>query len=252
MSGSSSANAAANAFGQAGGSVEDSVLGNGGAGGGATSHGHRQRRRSRFSVISGRCQRRRGRAARALRIDLARAARRLPPPPPIPPWDPPLPPQRRGRRCRPTYGGREPGIGGLAIANATTNGSTIQQILGPTGAAGVVARWYPGLGTTFHVGLSNVNVGTVTVTGIGGLIDGITGIGTLTVGNGAAPTDLQLASNSGGSTQSALTIMNGSMLDLENNHFLINYAGTDPVATIRGYLTSGYNGGAWNGPGIDT
>ncbi len=34
---------------------------------------------------------------------------------------------------------------------------------------------------------------------------------------------------------------------------MINYgSGPDPVSTIRAYLTSGYNGGTWTGPGIDS
>ncbi len=48
------------------------------------------------------------------------------------------------------------------------------------------------------------------------------------------------------SAVNSLTI-NGS-LDLTDNVLLINYGtGPDPVSTIRGYLISGYNGGAWNG-----
>jgi len=40
-------------------------------------------------------------------------------------------------------------------------------------------------------------------------------------------------------------------LDITNNHMFINYgSGSDPTATIAGYIKSGYDGGAWNGPGI--
>ena len=46
--------------------------------------------------------------------------------------------------------------------------------------------------------------------------------------------------------------MNGSMLDVMNNHFIVKFSGPNPVATIRGYLTTGYDGGAWNGPGINS
>jgi hypothetical protein len=45
----------------------------------------------------------------------------------------------------------------------------------------------------------------------------------------------------------------GGTLDLGGNELLVNYAGgSDPVAQIRSWLTSGYNSGAWNGTGIDS
>ena len=42
---------------------------------------------------------------------------------------------------------------------------------------------------------------------------------------------------------------------MNNNHIIISYAPVSQAtadATIRGYLISGYAGGAWNGPGIDS
>jgi hypothetical protein len=43
----------------------------------------------------------------------------------------------------------------------------------------------------------------------------------------------------------------GSALDITNNHFFVNYgAGPDPIASISGWLASGFNGGAWTGAGI--
>jgi hypothetical protein len=58
----------------------------------------------------------------------------------------------------------------------------------------------------------------------------------------ASPTTLVLNSISIGAT---------ATLDLSNNAMLINYgAGTDPIASIAGWIKSGYNGGAWNGNGI--
>ncbi len=51
-----------------------------------------------------------------------------------------------------------------------------------------------------------------------------------------------------------LTLKDSSAkLDLTNNALVIDYAsGSDPVATIRSELTSGYNNGAWNGNGINS
>jgi len=64
---------------------------------------------------------------------------------------------------------------------------------------------------------------------------------------------LQLADGSGTSTVASLTINNAAVLDIGNNGLLINYgSGADPVATIRGDLTTGYAGGAWNGIGINS
>ncbi len=49
------------------------------------------------------------------------------------------------------------------------------------------------------------------------------------------------------------SVASNSKFDISNNHFIINYAsGADPVATIRSYLSSGYNNGNWNGLGIDS
>ncbi|MGD0771127.1 MAG: autotransporter-associated beta strand repeat-containing protein [Tepidisphaeraceae bacterium] len=39
-------------------------------------------------------------------------------------------------------------------------------------------------------------------------------------------------------------------LDIENNHAIISYSGPSPIASIAGYIASGYNGGNWNGTGI--
>jgi autotransporter-associated beta strand protein len=49
---------------------------------------------------------------------------------------------------------------------------------------------------------------------------------------------------------SGVTIDGAGQLELSNNDMLIAYAGASPAGTIRGYLRSGYNYGAWNGSGI--
>ena len=96
-----------------------------------------------------------------------------------------------------------------------------------------------------------VNNGSMTING-NSVAGNISGNGTLNLGV-AAPAVFQLASGSGASSQNALSISTGSTLDITNNHLIINYGtNPDPVATIRGYLLSGYNGGAWNGAGIDS
>ena len=83
--------------------------------------------------------------------------------------------------------------------------------------------------------------------------------GTLIIGtNGALPSNqavaitggtLQLAPNTGGETISSLSITGGGALDLTNNQIILGYTGSSAAAdaTILGYLTSGRNGGTWNG-----
>ena len=150
------------------------------------------------------------------------------------------------------------GIGGTASASASTDGVTILQLTnpGPGGAGGVASvgsAWTFLGGATVFVGFSNVNNSSVTVTGSSAFIAGITGSGTLTIGNGASATTLRLTPYSGVSSESSLSIKAGSALDIINNHLFINYgANADPISTIAGYLKSGYNGGAWNGTGIDS
>jgi autotransporter-associated beta strand protein len=133
--------------------------------------------------------------------------------------------------------------------NITNNGSLI---VNDTVSAGNIT----GSGNTtvnsamslFTVGFSQagglVNNGAVTVSG-SGTTGTVSGTGTLTVGG-----TLALASNSGLSTQGGLVINTGGSLDITNNHMIISYAdGTQATvdSTIRGYLVTGYAGGAWNG-----
>jgi PEP-CTERM motif len=58
-----------------------------------------------------------------------------------------------------------------------------------------------------------------------------------------------LAQNSGPQTLKSLTIT-GGQLDITNNHIFITYTSADPIATIVGYIRSGYAGGSWEGSGI--
>jgi hypothetical protein len=44
--------------------------------------------------------------------------------------------------------------------------------------------------------------------------------------------------------------LSGGSLDLGSNAMIVNYSGSSPLASIRGYLVSAFNVGAWNGPGI--
>ncbi len=109
----------------------------------------------------------------------------------------------------------------------------------------------------------NLNiVGGTTTNGVEGQpttsIAGITGTGTLSVGQSGSPTVLQLAQGSGKSVVNSLVINSNATLDITNNHLIINYGaagGGDPMTTVYQWLREGYNNGNWNGgvgftPGI--
>ena len=73
--------------------------------------------------------------------------------------------------------------------------------------------------------------------------------------NGNAAIRPQPSANADASASSfnRLTIMGAGQLDLADNRLAITYpAGQSPNNTIRSYLTTGYNNGAWNGPGMIT
>lgn len=72
-------------------------------------------------------------------------------------------------------------------------------------------------------------------------------------GNASVRPQLTPNSDSSASSFDRLRIMAAGQFDLANNRLAIIYpAGQSPIAAIRSYLTTGYNNGAWNGPGIIT
>ena len=96
------------------------------------------------------------------------------------------------------------------------------------------------------------NNGTTQINGAG-TVGLVSGTGRLVVGTSSTTNTLQLAQNGGLNQQGALTINPGSALDLTNNRLIINYGtNADPITTITGYLATGFNGGTWNGPGINS
>jgi len=115
----------------------------------------------------------------------------------------------------------------------------------------------------------NNSAGNYTISGAGSIADSgafvKTGSGTLTIGTALSVASmsitggtLKLASNttlgSGTVTSNviltSLSITGNVVLDVNNNHIIITYGSSDPIAAIAGYIASGYNGGGWNGPGI--
>jgi T5SS/PEP-CTERM-associated repeat protein len=128
--------------------------------------------------------------------------------------------------------------GGTANVTGTTEIWNGQSSLNVTG--GVFSS-----GTLVDLGAYYQNAGTAT-------FGAIRGTGQMTITGGLTT----LATGGGESDIGALTLSGTGTLDITNNHLFINYgSGPDPVASIAGYIKSGYNvqpnnGGAWNGPGI--
>jgi len=93
-------------------------------------------------------------------------------------------------------------------------------------------------GTTLNLGGHSQTLASLSVTG-----------GAVTVGatkGGAAAGAAVLRVNG------AFAVGGGGRVDLANNQLILDYAaGNSPLADVRAALTSGYAGGAWNGPGID-
>jgi hypothetical protein len=72
-------------------------------------------------------------------------------------------------------------------------------------------------------------------------------------GNAAIRAQATPDSDPSASSLDRLTILGTGQLDLTNNRLAISYAaGNSPANAIRSYLVTGYNNGAWNGPGISS
>jgi hypothetical protein len=104
-----------------------------------------------------------------------------------------------------------------------------------------------GPGSTAGNHLKVVNNASLTVEGAADnvVLNGITGTGTLTVGDGTNASSVQLLANSGGSAQNALVINGASKLDITNNHFTVADIGGPHDATfanIVGWVANGVNG----------
>jgi autotransporter-associated beta strand protein len=133
---------------------------------------------------------------------------------------------------------------------SVTHGSVLSVTSGLSLAvSGTTDPFTDATNTLNHVAI--VNNGSFSVTGVNSSIAGITGTGALTVGDGSTTNTLQLAHQSGDSSQGSLTINGNSVLDITNNTMYIDFGtGSDPITTIAAYIKAGYNGGGWNGRGI--
>ncbi len=142
-----------------------------------------------------------------------------------------------------TLSGAISGVGGISLA-----GDTNALMAGTVELSGTNS--YSGTTSVASGELLVAPSGSATVSPlpIGGAVT-ITGgsvvlASNVTLGSGTIP---HPASNV---TLSSLTISGNGVFDIGNNHIILTYTGASPMSTILGYMQSGYNNGAWNGPGI--
>jgi autotransporter-associated beta strand protein len=137
----------------------------------------------------------------------------------------------------------------VSPASVTVNNSGGPYTISGTGSiAGTAALSKSGNGNitlstvNTYTGGTNVSAGTL-VAGVHGAIPS----GAVSITGGT----LQLASSTGGTTITSLAISGTGTLDINNNHVIINYGApaNDPISSIAALLKTGFNNGAWNGPG---
>ncbi len=167
------------------------------------------------------------------------------------------------------------GIGGVgSLTESGTGSATLSTVNSYSGgttvdAGATLLASYPNAVPT--TGMTTVNAGgTLTASvnnalpsGYGGLVNNgitniqgnatlsaLTGTGILNISPGSdAASVVKLAVGSPHATQGGLTIAANSALDMTNNQIIFGYTGSSAAAdsTVLGYLTSGRNGGTWNG-----
>ncbi len=132
--------------------------------------------------------------------------------------------------------------GTLWVSASTSNGGAIQQS-GGSASLGPVT----GNGTI----ILNATAGSTATMTVSSIAQASLSISAGAGGNAF----VQIGSNSSPVTNSLeiLSIGSNGTLDITNNTLLINYGlgqVADPIASVEAWIESGYNGGAWNGPGI--
>jgi fibronectin-binding autotransporter adhesin len=135
--------------------------------------------------------------------------------------------------------------------SVTVNNSAGNYTIGGTGGIS-------GPGSLAKLGSSKLTLNTVntytggTTVSAGMLIVGVNGaLPDASVAINGAGT-LQLGAGTGLAQMTSLSITGGGVLDVNNNHFILTYGSNDPISTIAAYIKSGYNGGLWNGAGINS
>jgi hypothetical protein len=85
---------------------------------------------------------------------------------------------------------------------------------------------------------------------VNAVFDSAQRVGALTVGTGGVATLTPGGVNT--LTATSLAITGTGVLDLTDNALIVDYSLASTIANVRALLTSGFNGGAWNGIGIRT
>jgi autotransporter-associated beta strand protein len=149
--------------------------------------------------------------------------------------------------------GQQPGFVDLGGMTATFNigaGTAASQVIISTPITdGALVKTGAGvlvLSGENSAGEMNVTQGTL----VAASANAIPASGGIVIGTGG---NAQLAPNIGAVTTRFISVLGTSKLDITNNHIFIDYSGAgDPIASIAEDLATGFNGGAWNGPGIMT
>jgi len=130
------------------------------------------------------------------------------------------------------------------LSAITVTDTSSNDVLNVNGSAGIPYT-FVSTGTS----AINLNSGTTTFATTGG---SNISLGALNIANSSSAV-MTATTPEATLNLNSLWIAPNGMLNLTNNQMLINYGmGTDPVATIAGYLTTGFNNGTWNGWGINS
>lgn len=170
-------------------------------------------------------------------------------------------------------GGKVTVVGGIMLGNGETGTGTLavvggQVVSGPLAILGGSAAISGG---SLAVNGNTANYRSFVQTGGSAALQTVTGTGSvsvvgvdspasleavsinqssLTVGNNATATLLP-GPTAATSIVSSLSITGSGRLNLTNNNLIVQYTPANSTASaIEQYLARGYNGGAWNGPGI--
>ena len=107
------------------------------------------------------------------------------------------------------------------------------------------------VGSTLSLGSLQASTVGITKAGAGNLAVNNVRAGSLTVNAGKVSV-IAGRSTAGTSNVKNLSVAGGATLDLNDQDLVYDYSGATPIATVRSLLVSGYNGGAWNGTGINS
>ena len=163
------------------------------------------------------------------------------------------------------------GVAGFGTFTQTGGANNVNGVLSLSALTGGDGIYFISGGTVSAK--TTINNGTFAQSGGAVTAGPVTGTGTISLGGGLAPATFQTPSFAQDrvgvslngaftvtanptptvSTTNALTVSGGGKLDLANNALQINY-GTNPspITDIAANLTSGYDAGKWDGPGINT